>query len=136
METDAAVLTREESVATTPSPSRGAGEIRVLSPARVAEPPVETRIPEGAPDLGKGPMAASALVGRSTQGEEAQTGSNDEVEEIQGCPRDGRQHIYVWRQRGDHWAGHKENAEVEEAERVEQAAKQLVNEVKVSDLPT
>ena len=58
------------------------------------------------------------------------------VEEIQGCPYDGRQHIYVWRQRGDHWAGHEEIAEVEEAERVERAAKRLVNKVKVSDLPT
>jgi hypothetical protein len=35
---------------------------------------------------------------------------------------------------GDHWAGHEEIAEVEEAERVECAAKRLVNEVKVSDL--
>jgi hypothetical protein len=58
------------------------------------------------------------------------------VEEIQGRPHDGRQHIYVWRQRGDHWTGHEEIAEVKEAERVDRAAKQLVNEVKVSDLPT
>ncbi|XP_021321692.1 uncharacterized protein LOC110437546 [Sorghum bicolor] len=32
--------------------------------------------------------------------------------------------------RGDHWAGHEEIAETEEAERVERAAKWLVNEVK------
>ena len=40
----------------------------------------------------------------------------------------------MWRQRGDHWAGHEEIVEVKEAERVERAAKRLVNEVKVSDL--
>ena len=56
------------------------------------------------------------------------------MEEIQGHPRDGRQHIYVWRQRGGHSAGHEEIAEVEEAERVERAAKRLVSEVKVSGL--
>ena len=56
------------------------------------------------------------------------------MEEIQGCPHDSRQHIYVWRQRGDHWAGHEEITETEEAERVERAAKWLVNEVKVSSL--
>jgi hypothetical protein len=40
----------------------------------------------------------------------------------------------VWRQHGDHWAGHKEITKVEEAEMVERAAKRLVNEVKVSNL--
>ena len=54
------------------------------------------------------------------------------MEEIQGRPRDGRQHVYVWRQRGDHWAGHEEITETEEAARVERAAKRLVDEVKVS----
>ena len=76
-------------------------------------------------------MTSSAMVGKSAQGEEGQAGSEDEVEEIQGHPRDRSQHIYVWRQRGDHWAGHEEIAEVEEAER-EQASKDLVSEVKVS----
>ena len=56
------------------------------------------------------------------------------MEEIQGRPHDGRQHVYVWRQLGDHWAGHKEIAETEEAQRVERAAKWLVDEVKVSGL--
>jgi len=70
----------------------------------------------------------------SREGAEAQTASDDEVEEIQGGPRDGRQHVYVWRQRGDHWAGHEELAETEEATRVERAAKRLVDEVKVSGL--
>ena len=58
--------------------------------------------------------------------------SDDEVEEIEGRPRDGRQHVYVWRQRGDHFIGHEELAESEEAARVERAAKRLVDEVKVS----
>jgi hypothetical protein len=35
------------------------------------------------------------MVGRSAQGEEAQAGSKDEVEEIQEHSRDGHQHIYV-----------------------------------------
>ena len=55
------------------------------------------------------------------------------MEEIEGRPRDGRQHVYVWRQRGDHFIGHEELAETEEAARVERAAKRLVDEVKVSD---
>ena len=89
---------------------------------------------EGAPDLGKGPMMPSTMVGRSAEGEGTQADSDNKVEEIQGHPRDGRQYIYVWCQRGDHWAGHEEIAEVEEAKRVERAAKRLVSEVKVSDL--
>jgi hypothetical protein len=40
----------------------------------------------------------------------------------------------VWQQCGDHWAGHEEIAEVEEAERVERVAKRLANKVNVSDL--
>jgi regulator of replication initiation timing len=38
----------------------------------------------------------------------------------------------VWRQRGDHFIGHEELAETEEAARVERVAKRLVDEVKVS----
>ena len=74
------------------------------------------------------------MVGGSGEIYETRAASDDEVEEIQGHPLDGRQHIYVWRQRGDHWAGHEEIAEVEEVERVERAAKHLVSEVKVSGL--
>ena len=70
----------------------------------------------------------------SAEGEEARTASDDEVEEIQGRPQDGRQHVYVWRQRGDHFIGHEELAEMEEAARVERAAKRLVDEGKVSGL--
>jgi hypothetical protein len=64
---------------------------------------------------------------RSAQDEEPQASSEEEVEEIQWHPRDGHEHIYVWRQRGDHLAGHEEIAEVEEVDRVEQAAKRLVS---------
>jgi hypothetical protein len=91
-ETDAAVPTREEGAATTPPPpSSGSGEeIIAPSPIRVEEPPVEARAPEGTPDLGKRPMTSSPMVGRSIQDEETQAISNDKVEEIQGCPHNGR----------------------------------------------
>ena len=74
----------------------------------------------------------TGAAGGSTANEETQTASDDDVEEIQGRPRDGREHVYVWRQRGDHFIGHEELAETEEAARVERAAKHLVDEVKVS----
>jgi len=70
----------------------------------------------------------------SAEGEETQAASDNEVEEIQGRPQDGRQHVYVWRQHGDHFIGHEELAETEEAARVERVAKRLVDEVKVSGL--
>ena len=74
----------------------------------------------------------ATTAGGSAANEETQTASDDDVEEIQGCPRDGRQHVYVWSQRGDHFIGHEELAETEEAARVDRAAKRLVDEVKVS----
>jgi hypothetical protein len=77
-------------------------------------------------------MPSTATGGNTTVEEETQAASDDEVEEIEGRPRDGRQHVYVWRQRGDHFIGHEELAETEEAARVERAAKRLVDEVKVS----
>jgi len=73
------------------------------------------------------------MAGGSAANEEIRTASDDDVEEIQGHPHDGRQHVYVWHQRGDHFIGHEELAETEEATRVERAAKRLVDEVKVSD---
>ena len=75
----------------------------------------------------------ATTTGDNAANEETQAASDDEVEEIEGRPRDGRQHVYVWRQRGDHFIGHEELAETEEAARVERAAKRLVDEVKVSD---
>jgi len=74
----------------------------------------------------------ATTAGGSAEDEETRTASNDEVEEIQGRPQDGRQHVYVWRQRGNHFIGHEELAETEEAARVERVAKRLVDEVKVS----
>jgi len=47
-------------------------------------------------------MIPVIVAGDSADGEEAHVASDDEVEEIQGCPHDGRQHVYVWRQHGDH----------------------------------
>jgi len=79
-------------------------------------------------------MIPVTTAGGSGKAAEAQAASNDEVEEIQGHPRDGRQHVYMWRQCGDHWAGHEELTETEEAARVEPAPKWLVDEVKVSGL--
>ena len=74
----------------------------------------------------------TTAAGGSAGNEEPRAASDDDVEEIQGRPRDGRQHVYVWRQRGDHFILHEELAETEEAARVERAAKRLVDEVKES----
>ena len=74
----------------------------------------------------------TTAAGGNAANEEPQVASDDDVEEVQGRPRDGRQHVYVWRQRGDHFIGHEELVETEEAARVEHAAKHLVDEVKVS----
>jgi len=79
-------------------------------------------------------MPSTTTGGNAAGEEETRVASDDEVEEIEGRPRDGRQHVYVWHQRGDHFIGHEELAETEEAARVERAAKRLVDEVKVSDL--
>jgi len=76
----------------------------------------------------------ATTAGGSAEGEKTRTTSDDEVGEIQGRPQDGRQHVYVWRQRGDHFIGHEELAETEEAARVERATKWLVDVVKVSGL--
>ena len=94
----------------------------------------EASTPEGSPSRGKGPMIPVTVAGGSEEGAESQAAFDEDVEEIQGHPHDGRQHVYVWHQRGDHWAAHEELAETEEAARVEHAAKRLVDEVKVSGL--
>jgi len=73
----------------------------------------------------------STAAGGSAANEEPQEASDDDVEEVQGRPHDGRQHVYVWRQRGDHFIGHEELTETGEAARVERVAKRLVDEVKV-----
>ena len=74
----------------------------------------------------------ATTAGGSAANEETRAASDDDVEEIEGRSRDGRQHVFVWRQRGDHFIGHEELAETEEAARVERAAKRLMDEVKVN----
>ena len=106
-----------------------AGERRTPTP-----PGAEASSPKGSPSRGKGPLIPVTTVGGSAEGKEAETASDDEVEEIQVRAHYGRQHVFLWRQRGDHFIGHEELAETEEAARVERAAKWLVDEVKVSGL--
>ena len=100
-----------DETAGTPPPSSVAGEEdKTLSSAPVEESrapspspaPVEAPTQAGTSDRGKGPMIPINVVGGSAGGEEAPAASDVEVEEIQGRPHDGCQHIYVWRQRGDH----------------------------------
>ena len=98
--------------AETSAPTRGDGsagnpppssvreeENKAPSPALVEEnrapspTPVEALAQEGAPDHGKGPMIPATVVGDSAEGKETQAVSDDKVEEIQGRPHDGRQHI-------------------------------------------
>jgi len=119
-------LAEEENRAPTTPPSEGRS---VLTPPRA-----EASSPKGSPSRDQGPTIPVTTAGDSAEGEETRTISDDEVEEIQGCPHDGRQQVYMWRQRGDHFIGHEELEETEEATRVERAAKRLVDEVKVSGL--
>jgi len=119
-------VTEEDNRALTTPPSKG---------RRVPNPPrAEASSPKGSPSLDQGPVIPVTAAGGSAEGEETRAASDDEVEEIQGRPHDGRQHVYMWRQRGDHFIGHEELAQTEEAARVERAAKRLVDEVKVSGL--
>ena len=117
-------VVEEESRAPTPPPNEERG-VPILPRAGASSP-------VGSPGLDQGPVMPATIVGGIAANEETRTASDDEVEEIQGRPRDGRQHVYVWRQRGDHFIGHEELTETEEAVRVERAAKRLVDEVKVS----
>ena len=119
-------LVEEEDRALTPPPDE---ERRVSTPPRA-----EASSPKGSTGRDKGLVIPVTIAGGSAGGEETQAASNDKVEKIQGRPHDGRQHVYVWRQHGDHFIGHEELAETEEATRVERAAKRLVDEVKVSRL--
>ena len=119
-------VTKEQDRAPTTPPSEGR---RGPTPPRV-----EASSPKGSPGQVLGPVTPVTAAGCNAEGEETRAASDDEVEEIQGRPQDGRQHVYVWRQRGDHFIGHEELAETEEAARVERAAKRLVDEVKVSGL--
>jgi len=137
--TRASTPARDDGAARTPPPSSVAEEEdRAPTPPPAEErrtptpPREEASSPKGSPGRGKGPVIPVTTAGGSAEAEEAQATSDDEVEEIQGRPQDGRQHVYVWRRRGDHFIGHEELVETEEAARVERAAKRLVEEVKVS----
>jgi len=139
--TGASTPTRDDETARTPPPSSVAeGGDRAPTPPPVEErraptpPRAEASSPKGSPGRDKGPVIPVTTAGGSAEGEEAQAAFDDEVEEIQGRPHDGRQHVYVWRQRGDHFIGHEELVETEEAARVERTAKRLIDEVKVSGL--
>ena len=120
-----------------PTDSSEKGRSPTAPPAGGSEVPTPPRAGNssaaGSPGLVRGPVIPGTTTGGdAAQEEETRAASGDEVEEIEGRPRDGRQHVYVWRQRGDHFIGHEELAETEEAARVERAAKRLVDEVKVS----
>jgi len=139
--TEASTPTRDDDAARTPPPSSVAEEgDKAPTPPPVEErraptPPwAEASSPKGSPSWGKCPLIPVTMAGGSAKGREAQVASDDEVEGIQGRPRDGRQHVFVWHQRGDLFIGHQELAETEEAARVERAAKRLIDEVKVSGL--
>jgi hypothetical protein len=60
---------------------------------------------------------------------QAAESNDDVVEEIQGHPQDGRQHVYVCHGCGDHYVSHEEISIDEETQRVERAAKWFIREV-------
>jgi hypothetical protein len=66
---------------------------------------------------------------KQTSAEQVAESDDDIIEEIQGHPQDGRQHIYVCRERGDHYVCHEEISIDEETNRVERAARRLIGEV-------
>ncbi|XP_021303769.1 skin secretory protein xP2-like [Sorghum bicolor] len=126
---------RNEEASRTPPPSAAAQEDnRIPTPAEEGRGPTPPRAgassPASSPGLGRRPVMPSTAAGNSAANEEPWEASNDDVGEVQGRPRDGRQHVYMWRQREDHFIGHEELVETGEAARVERAAKRLVDEVK------
>jgi ferredoxin len=60
---------------------------------------------------------------------DAAESDDDVLEEIEGHPQDGRQHVYVCRQRGDHLICHEEISTEDETRKVELATKRLIAEV-------
>jgi len=100
----AGTLTRDEAATKMPHPSNV-----VVEESRAPTPPAGERgvptppragasSPVGSPGLDQRPMMPATAAGGSTANEEPRAASNDDVEEIQGRLRDGRQHVYVWRQ--------------------------------------
>jgi hypothetical protein len=55
--------------------------------------------------------------------EQAAESDDDIIEEIQGHPQDGHQHVYIYREHGDHYVCHEEISIDEEMERVERATR-------------
>jgi hypothetical protein len=100
------------------------------------------------PDIvawGKGPVVVSRPES-SQQQEETEAGQQQEeprtgdatesedddvLEEIEGHRKDGRQHVYVCRQRGYHFICHKEIPTADETRKVELAVKRLIAKVQV-----
>jgi hypothetical protein len=85
---------------------------------------------DGLPDAAdRGKSAATSPTIRLAQEQEqagakqAAESKDDIVEEIQGHPQDGHQHVYICRERGDHYICHEEISIDEEMERVERAAR-------------
>jgi hypothetical protein len=84
----------------------------------------------GLPDAvarGKSAMTSS-IIGLNQErkqagAEQAVESDDDIVEEIHRHPQDGRQHVYVCREHGDHYIYHEEISIDEETQRVERAAK-------------
>jgi hypothetical protein len=84
-------------------------------------------------------MATSSLAGlrqerKQTSAEQATESDDDIIMEIQGHPQDGRQHIYIYHEHGDHYVCHEEISIDEETNKVEQAARRLIGEVQVGVL--
>jgi hypothetical protein len=95
----------------------------------------------GLPDAAaKGKSAAmSSITGlnqerKQASAEQAAKFDDDIVEEIQGHPQDGHQHVYICHERGDRYVCHEEISIDEETERVERAARRLIVEVQVGGL--
>ena len=102
--TAASSPTRVEEAMGTPPPSNvaeGEGRAPTPPPVRGREVPTPPRAgvssTAGSPGLVQGPVMPATTTGGDAAGEETQAASDDEVEEIEGRPRDGRQHVYVWR---------------------------------------
>jgi hypothetical protein len=60
---------------------------------------------------------------RQADAKQATESDDNVIEEIQGHPQDGRQHVYVCRGCGDHYVYHEEISIDKEMQRVERAAK-------------
>jgi hypothetical protein len=82
---------------------------------------------------GKMAMGPSTIEPNQEQGwtsmDQAVESNDDVIAEIQGHPQDEWQHVYVCRERGDHYVCHEEISIDEETERVERAARRLIGEV-------